>query len=190
MGESWWDTPGVAKEIDTYWHTSGEIEIKKAMANTLSKVMVPGSVLEVGCGSGLVYGALRYAGLMENRKYVGGDSSNEMLKIARSRFPEVKFKKMDILDLGKVHADNVLCVHVLQHLVDYKPAVSELLRVTGKVLYIASWFADKDVAVINSKTGVPDNFIGRNTLVDYIHSIEPSANITWFFSVNAICVRL
>jgi SAM-dependent methyltransferase len=190
MTESLWDKPGVAREIDGYWHTNGEIQIRKATVKTIAGVLFPGSILEVGCGSGQVYGVLKDAELMEGRKYVGGDLSREMLKMARNRYPEVKFKKMDILSLGKEHANNVLCIHVLQHLVDYRPAVSELLRVTDKLLYIAAWFADKDTTSTSDKFGVPDNFIGRNTLVDYIHSIEPSASITWFLPVNALCVRL
>jgi hypothetical protein len=35
---------------------------------------------------------------------------------------------------------NVLCIQVLQHLPEYQQAVRELMRITGRRLYIATWF--------------------------------------------------
>ena len=56
-------------------------------------------MLEAGCGSGRMYGALRDAGLLDGRAYRGGDSSLEMLALARANYPGVAFTALDILAL-------------------------------------------------------------------------------------------
>jgi len=102
-------------------------------------------LLEVGCGSGLIYEQLRRSGVVTRRSYAGGDISENMLKIARERFPGVTFSALDIFKLSPPDRSqrNVLNVHVLQHLPHYQDAVRELLRITNETLYVVTWFTRK-----------------------------------------------
>jgi ubiquinone/menaquinone biosynthesis C-methylase UbiE len=76
------------------------------------------------------------------KSYIGGDVSQKMLEIARERFPKAKFDYLDIFNLPYPDKSqpNVICIHVLQHLPHYAEAVKELIRITSRRLYIASWF--------------------------------------------------
>jgi SAM-dependent methyltransferase len=104
----------------------------------------PGDVLDAGCGSGRMYGALREAGLLKGRRYVGGDASTEMLALARANYPGAAFAPLDILALEEDSADNVLCFQVLQHLSDWRPALAQLAGAARRVLYVATWFGNGD----------------------------------------------
>ncbi|HUV45502.1 MAG TPA: methyltransferase domain-containing protein [Dehalococcoidia bacterium] len=79
---------------------------------------------------------------VSEKTYTGGDVSQDMLNIARQRFPETNFVYLDILNLpyASKSQPNVICVQVIQHLPHYTEAVKELIRITGKKLYIVSWF--------------------------------------------------
>ena len=142
--ETPWDRPGVAVGIDAYWQGDpATAEMRRLVGADLAQHLQPGDVLEVGCGSGRMYGALRDAGLLKGRRYVGGDTSQEMLAMARSNYPGVEFVALDVLDL-QASADNVVCFHVLQHLPDWRPALTQLAQAARRMLYVATWFGDGD----------------------------------------------
>lgn len=97
------------------------------------------SILEVGCGSGLIYEEMLRRAVLAPDSYIGGDVSEKMLEIARARYPKVDFRHLDIFDLSFA-ATNVVCIQVLQHLPYYQEALRNLVRITAKKLYIMSWF--------------------------------------------------
>ena len=145
-GRYWqnWDQGRAARLIDEYWTGDPrEAEWREMLARDIRQELgTDATVLEAGCGSGLVYGALLRHQVIRPDSYAGEDMSEKMLEIARERFPGVRFSKMDILALpspDRAH-DAVVCVDVLQHLPYYDVALRELVRVTGRKLYIASWF--------------------------------------------------
>jgi len=171
-----WDRPGAALEIDAYWQSDGELVARRMITSDLARHIVPGDVLEVGCGSGLIYEALRDAGLLEGRVYRGCDPSREMLKIARRRYPGVEFSTMDS---WQEPTANVLSIHVLQHLADYRPALSELLRAAQKLLYIVSWFTDEpDSIQYDEATGFYNNFLNRKLFEEALGFSE-GMMMTW-----------
>jgi SAM-dependent methyltransferase len=140
-----WDKGQVAQTIDAYWTSArNESAFRAALVADLLPRLAPGGILEVGCGSGLIYAALKATGILHERSYRGGDITPQMLAIARARYPGVEFVPLDIFDLSQVRSDNVLCVHVLQHLPGYHLALEELLNSTRKLLYVVSWFAEQD----------------------------------------------
>ncbi|MBV6343214.1 class I SAM-dependent methyltransferase, partial [Candidatus Magnetobacterium casense] len=107
------------------------------------KVLPDGAgVLDVGCGSGAIYEELLHRGFGSSRPYIGGDVSTRMLEIAHNRFPTTQFLAMDVFNLPfRDHSQPiVLCINVLQHLPGYMIALAELVRVTGRLLYVATWF--------------------------------------------------
>lgn len=139
-----WDRGRAARLIDEYW--TGDPQ-EAAWRDTLCRSFADllgagGSVLEAGCGSGLVYEALLRHGIVREDSYTGGDVSAGMLEIARRRFPRARFLPMDLLALPCADRsyDAVVCIDVLQHLPTYDAALRELARVARKTLVIASWF--------------------------------------------------
>jgi ubiquinone/menaquinone biosynthesis C-methylase UbiE len=137
-----WDEGDAARRIDRYW-LSNEGPWRRLLARDMAAVFPKaGPVLEVGCGSGLIYAEMLKNRIVTPTSYTGGDVSRNMLAIARERFPQVRFRELDIfhLDLGDRSQPNVICIHVIQHLPYYDKAVLELMRVAGSRLYLVSWF--------------------------------------------------
>lgn len=137
-----WDKGNIAKMVDDYWLEKERgwrnwlvLDIKKEFGKK-----VP--LLDVGCGTGLIYQQMLKYHVVTPATYVGGDVSKKMLAIARQRFPEAKFVNLDIFNLSYPdHSQpNVMCISVIQHLPYYDQALNELMRVTGRKLYIVSWF--------------------------------------------------
>lgn len=137
-----WDNGEASKKIDTYWVQS-ENPWREMLVKQLKRNFKPGdSLFEVGCGSGLIFHKMREHGLVDGRTYQGGDISQEMLKLARGRTPDVNFVTTDIfkIDMQDAAQANVINIHVLQHLPGYEQPVRELLRITRDKLFIACWF--------------------------------------------------
>jgi SAM-dependent methyltransferase len=147
-GRYWqnWDKGTAAQRIDEYWSTSPfEIDIRRQQASDVKSSCgsdVP--IFEVGCGSGLMASALFAAGVTRGDLYLGGDTSIQMLAMARRRHPTVTFTEFDLLgtDAFEKH-DNVVSFHVLQHLPSYRPALARLLALTRRCLHIVTWLADE-----------------------------------------------
>lgn len=97
----------------------------------------PMSLLEVGCATGYYVEVIRT--LVGDRfSYVGGDYSDTALEIARQRYPDVEFRNLDIraLDVADRQYDVVLTGAVIVHVDDWRSALDELARVTGKYLVL------------------------------------------------------
>lgn len=145
---SLWDIGGVADAIDTYWRTSAfEQAHRETLADLVRQWVLPAHrpiVLEVGCGSGLVYERLARPSL----RYVGVDSSGRMLALARRAHPRGVFVGADgyRLPFADGSVDVTLCFEVLGHLAAVSPFVAELLRVTRhKVLFTVWPSTDADI---------------------------------------------
>jgi ubiquinone/menaquinone biosynthesis C-methylase UbiE len=141
-----WDDPGVAEKIDKVWEED-DLDFEHSHRKNLSVVIKPyvidSTVLEVGCGSGLVYKEL-VPEIIPNEKYTGCDSSLNMLDIARSKYSG-KFVYGDIYNLPFPSAsfDTVLCFEVLCHLFEIKVPIKELIRVARKKVIFTIWISDK-----------------------------------------------
>lgn len=148
MEREWqnWDNPNIAKIIDDFWAESGdEIQFRKAIAEDIkSKMGLGAQILEVGCGSGRIAEELLKAGIVTPESYLGGDISLEMLHLAKTRLPGMRFEMMDILKLETMPQDNVISIQVVQHLPHYWDAVRELMRVARKRLYLIGCFVITD----------------------------------------------
>jgi ubiquinone/menaquinone biosynthesis C-methylase UbiE len=139
-----WDKGEIAQSVDQYWRNDSlEAEWRKLLVADIEAEIGRGTpILEVGCGSGVIYREMLKRGIVTAKSYIGGDVSQKMLEIARDRFPETKFTELDIFNLHYPDRSqpNVICIHVLQHLPHYAEAVKELIRIASRRLYIASWF--------------------------------------------------
>lgn len=106
--------------------------------------LVPGTLADIGCGSG------RDSAWLQGRGWevTGYDASAGLLAEARARHPEVTFELVELPGLaGLPEFDNVVCETVVMHL----PAagalagvrrMGELVRQGGR--FYLSWRADKD----------------------------------------------
>lgn len=88
-----------------------------------------GSVLDVGCAAGGIYRVIR--GINPKIRYTGIDVSEEMIKAAKTTFPDVEFirtsgKKLDFPDNS---FDLVLELGVMHHVLDYQNFIRECFRV-------------------------------------------------------------
>ena len=93
------------------------------------------SVLDVGCGAGAGYEALANAGL--ESRYVGIDSSEPSIEVAREFYPDGDFRVGNatslVSELGSKSFDVVLVRHVLEHLPDFEPAMNEAISVSRRL---------------------------------------------------------
>lgn len=143
-----WDKPGVAKQVDAYWRGSAdEMEYRAKLAALVHEVMERDdwTVLDVGCGTGLMYDALR-AELGDLHPYYGAiDSSSHMLAIARkrSRSPE-SFRRGDAENIPYPDRefDIAVAFEVFGHMPDCSKALGELLRVGKHAALFTLWVKD------------------------------------------------
>jgi len=89
-------------------------------------------ILDVGCGNGRL---LEIIG-KKDINYLGVDSNQELINIAKQRFSRNKFVVGDILDLGQIKDINfnyVFCVAVFHHLPGKNLRIKALRQLKNKV---------------------------------------------------------
>lgn len=86
------------------------------------------SILEVGCSSGYL------SKVLQNTKYEGTDYSPAFINFAKQKFPKNKFTVNDATDLKYKNKsfDIVISGCCLLHILNYKKAISEAVRVAKK----------------------------------------------------------
>lgn len=108
----------------------------EACIERLGELMLPGSVLDVGCGTG--YLLSRLAGRRPDgaRDFTGVDFQLE--PGIRERLPGASFVESPVenLPFADRQFDTVICTHVLEHILRIDRAVAELRRVTRKRLMV------------------------------------------------------
>ena len=93
------------------------------------------SVLDVGCGPGVNYEVLASFGRASS--YVGVDTAEGAIEIARRRYPTGDFRVADadslLPEFGKQCFDVVLVRHVLEHLPDFQTVLSQAIDVSRRL---------------------------------------------------------
>lgn len=106
------------------------------------------SVLDVGCGNGVMFEMIREKGL--ELDYLGVDVTEKLLTVARELFPAEahRFRHMSLYDLKKFSRrfDAVVCRHVLEHLPDYVPAVEYLYSRARQKLILVFFLPPKPLS--------------------------------------------
>ncbi len=134
-----WDDHGVAEAINDYWEKAdSEREHRATVAKLIGKLGST-TVLDVGCGTGLLYPLLA-----EKGGYCGVDSSLEMLSIARKQHSQVQLVRGDAgcLPFRKKSFQLVTCVDMLQHIENVEAVLSELSEVSGEHVLVVTWVHD------------------------------------------------
>lgn len=120
-------------------------------------------VLDAGCGTGRLYHLFLD---LQQIEYVGVDQSKEQIKIAKKKFPRLKFvaAEMTKLPFKNNSFDVVFCVAAFHHLPKEKnrlEALKEMKRVLKKdgVVVMTNWNLHSDWAkkkFLNPKSGWKD----------------------------------
>ena len=144
-----WDREGIAEQVDDYWRGSADERAhRKRLAKLVAEYAKPGDqIVEVGCGTGLVYEALRELEL--HHGYTGIDCSRPMLDIASNRYHDGLFRQgyAESLDYSSGWFDVGLAFEVFGHVADFRSHLAELLRVSSRVAVFTVWLTAADVIV-------------------------------------------
>lgn len=131
---TWWD-----REIDDHKAYGGS-------TNWDSKVFTAfltrndESVLDVGCGNGLVYKAMKELNMVP-KTYKGIDASFKMIEAARELYPEATWEVGNTRKIEEADKsyDHVLLIHVIEAMRDYEEAIKECMRVAKNKVTVAFW---------------------------------------------------
>lgn len=134
-----WDHPGVAEALVAYWTESHAERAHRAwLADVIGCAAPEGSVLEVGCGSGGVYQAIR--DVRQVQSYEGIDSSRAMLAIAKVSAPQAHWRVGDLRRLPPGSATTVVCFDVLGHVPgDLVPELRSIIGAACDTAIVALW---------------------------------------------------
>jgi SAM-dependent methyltransferase len=115
----------VADKYDSTWSSSTRQFIPPLL--DAAKVSAKMSILDVGCGPGYVSAAAVERGAIPT----GLDFSEEMIAIAKKKFPGIEFRQGDAQNLPFANAsfDRVVANFALLHLADPERACAEAARV-------------------------------------------------------------
>jgi len=115
----------IAKEYDqykvrySYFFDIFKRTVKKTVPNNLS-------TLEIGCGTGEILSMVTNQG-------IGIDISDEMVKIARKKFPNLNFEIMSAENISlKTKFDVILMIGVTEHINDFDKTIENLHKVSKK----------------------------------------------------------
>ncbi len=109
---------------------------RKIVIDFLGRNFRESSILDVGCGTGHQYLALKQSGMEFD--YCGVDKTKKMVDFARRRFPDAHFYVGDIHNLpSPARSWQVVYVrHVFTHLSGYKKALAEVTKACSDCLII------------------------------------------------------
>lgn len=107
------------------------------------------SVLDVGCGTGVMFDLIRER--RPDLDYRGIDVTPQFVAAARERFPADadRFREGSLYELDRVSGvfDAVLCRHLLEHLPDYAPAVQRMYARARRKLIIVFYLPPRPLTL-------------------------------------------
>jgi SAM-dependent methyltransferase len=142
-----WDEEGVAQAIESFWAGSAYEKAHRETLARLCSLYIPSpdvDVLEVGCGTGLIY-ELLVPGVIPNERYTGVDVSEEMLAIGRRKHPRARFLAGDGYGLRFGDREFDVTLALAGHLPEIGPFLRELVRVTRGTAIFTVWPAAGEV---------------------------------------------
>jgi SAM-dependent methyltransferase len=166
--ESWRHRPREA--LATFLHAPGVGTDHPSRIFAVQLVRARETILDIGCGAGVNYEVLAAAGLAAG--YVGVDSSEPSVDIARELYPQGDFRVGNAHELvrqfGARSFDVVHMRHVLEHLPDFEEAMTQALAVARRLAIFIFFLTPRHLPF-----GVRKINLGLNpTIYTYVYSQE------------------
>ena len=116
-------------------------------------------ILDMGCGTGQLYGDLVQALGQEGFRYLGVDSSGTMLERAVEKYPDAAFVQSNVMETQAEQEsfDLIVCSHSFPYYPDGKAALqkmAEMLRPGGQLLLSQACIDNMYDAVVMKLTGL------------------------------------
>jgi ubiquinone/menaquinone biosynthesis C-methylase UbiE len=113
-----------------------ETDNSVACLEAIAAAVVPGSICDVGCGTGFLVQFLRQQSKLDSSAICGVDFIIEAE--TQQRHPSIRFVAAPVehLPFADREFDTVICTHVLEHILDVRAAIGELRRVCAKKLVV------------------------------------------------------
>jgi len=133
------------------------------------------TLLDAGCGGGVIPFRLGQAGLLGHVEYCGVDGSESMVQLARKKVgnPHATFKVGPIENISGLSFDRVLLSEAVAHQADPEPVLAATLRALKPdgELIIIFWNNPTDGEQVYDETsvGVPDVSHDSLVLIDIIN---------------------
>ena len=170
--EEWWDAdaPENFRRYDKAMAKSHETN--KAIAREIAKV--GGTVLDVGCATGITYEYIKKIGV----KYTGLDFTKKFLKRAREINPEIDVRHGSAFDIPfkDKSFDTVFCKSLLehQHPDEYHLIVREMARVAKKQVILAFFKNPRAVRkiIFTKKERLYSNIYSKKEIVALIKALD------------------
>lgn len=105
----------------------------EACVRKIAASIVGDSVCDVGCGTGVLLKRIREAN-PEVKRLTGVDFAID--DAARIEGVEYHAAMIEVLPFADGEFDTVVCTHVIEHILDYRKAISELRRIARRRLII------------------------------------------------------
>jgi len=175
--EEWWDetAPINFRRHDSAMNKSHETN--KVIAGAVAEV--GGSVLDVGCATGITYEYIKPTGV----KYTGLDFTKKFLVQAKKLNPEIDVRFGSAFDLPFPVGSfsTVFCKAVLehQHPDEYPKIVREMARVAERQVIIGFFMAPrgKTAILLTDKEGLYANRYSKQEVIALLESLDGFKNL-------------
>ena len=179
-----WHKQDKRAEVKEFWDKNPQQPIRRKQFNDILRDVAQRAevttVLDFGCGPGEDYPFMSgELGLT----YKGVDVTDEMLADARAQFPDIDVDTDDIFESKQGDQEHPFVVNsaVLPHLPRemIPQAISELWRITGKVLVIRLFGVDhrpEEKSFVNPK-GFILNWLKQDTWMEMLLTVGPVKHI-------------
>jgi ubiquinone/menaquinone biosynthesis C-methylase UbiE len=153
----------INRQIDTY----------KALCKLIADITTK-QVADLGCNVSMLGVLLREAGYQG--EYIGVDSNPNALKIAQNNLGRYKFPYKCVkanlrqLDFKDSIFETVVLKDVLEHMEDFRPILSETMRVAGRYALIANFipWTEGDTIICQQPDGYYHNLYARKEIYHFI----------------------
>lgn len=184
--QTWWDEH-LPTKFDEFSSWIGDKNAEsKVFCRNLIKEKGYKSLADIGCGTASEYEA--YKEEYPELEYLGVDSSKFLYDKNTERGVPMLLSEGEHLNLEDSSYDVAFSRHVLEHQPDFRPILSEMIRI-GKEVAIHVFFIkpNNNVTMVSydEKDNLYHNYYGKKEIEDFLKSIEKVKSFEWI-SINGM----